>query len=123
MKKYMKPIEMGEMLEEEFMKPFGLSAYKLAKLINVPVSRIQDILHNRRKMSIDTSMRLGKLFGMDDLFFFRLQLDLDYQKAKIEAAQELERIQRINKHPEAFLKSKAKLQTELDNITKISVEE
>lgn len=56
----------GEILQEEFMVLMGLSAYKLAQDIRVPVSRIQDILHNRRKITADTSLRLAKLFGVSD---------------------------------------------------------
>ena len=110
------PIEIGEFLHEEFMEPLHLSAYKLAKLIRVPVSRIQDILHNRRKMSIDTSMRLGRLFGLDDLFFFRVQLDLDYRNAKAEMEDELERIQALSEQDEEYLKIKEKIQEDLANI-------
>lgn len=51
--------KMSEILFEEFMKPLGISAYRLAKDIHVPVSRIQDILHDRRGISADTSIRLG----------------------------------------------------------------
>ena len=50
----------GEILNEEFLIPLGISAYKLAQEINVPTSRIQDILHNRRKITVDTSLRLAK---------------------------------------------------------------
>ena len=53
---------MGEILNEEFLIPLGLSAYKVAQEINVPTSRIQDILHNRRKITVDTSLRLAKFF-------------------------------------------------------------
>ncbi len=106
----------GEFLYEEFMKPYHLSAYKLAKLINVPVSRIQDILHDRRKMSIDTSMRLGRLFGQNDLFFFRIQLDIDYRKAKAEMEDELERIQALSVQDEEYLKTKEKIQADLAKI-------
>ena len=52
----------GEILSEEFLIPLGISAYKLAPEINVPTSRIQDILHNRRKITVDTSLRLAKFF-------------------------------------------------------------
>ena len=50
---------MGKILKEDFMEPIHLSAYKLALSIHVSTSRIQDILHNRRKISADTSIRLG----------------------------------------------------------------
>ena len=56
----------GEILSEEFLIPLGISAYKLAQEINVPTSRIQDILHNRRKITVDTSLRLAKFFGLSD---------------------------------------------------------
>ena len=56
----------GEILNEEFLIPLGISAYKLAQEINVPTSRIQDILHNRRKITVDTSLRLAKFFGLSD---------------------------------------------------------
>ena len=60
---------MGEILLEEFMKPNGLSAYRLAQEIHVPTSRIQDIIHDRRKVTADTSLRLAKFFGVSDKYF------------------------------------------------------
>lgn len=60
--------KISEILLEEFMQPYGISAYRLAKDINVPVSRVQDILHDRRKISVDTSLRLGKYFGSSRFF-------------------------------------------------------
>ena len=74
--------KMSEVLREDFMKPLGLSAYKLAKGIGVPVSRIQDILHDRRKVTVDTSVRLARYFGMSDLFFYNIQTDLDLRELK-----------------------------------------
>lgn len=50
----------SEILREEFMEPLGISAYRLAQAINVPLSRVQDILHDRRKITADTSLRLAK---------------------------------------------------------------
>ena len=72
----------GEILKEEFMDPFGLSAYRLAKDIEVPVSRIQDILHSRRKITAETSIRLGRYFGVSDRYFLNLQIDIDLREAK-----------------------------------------
>ena len=74
--------KMSEILSEEFMKPFGVSAYRLAKDIDVPVSRIQDILHDRRGISADTSVRLGLYFGVSDRYFLNLQNDIDIREAK-----------------------------------------
>lgn len=83
----MKRIEtprISEILKEEFMIPYGLSAYRLAKSIDVPVSRIQDILHDRRKISAETSIKLGRFFGLSDRYFLNLQDDIDIREAKEE---------------------------------------
>ena len=75
---------MGEILKEEFMDPYGISAYRLAHEIRVPVSRIQDILHDRRKITVDTSLRLAKYFGVSDRYFLDIQNDIDMRNAKKE---------------------------------------
>lgn len=82
----------GEILQEEFMIPIGLSAYKLAQDIKVPVSRIQDILHGRRKITADTSLRLAKLFGVSDAYFLDMQNEIDMRNLKILLADELAEI-------------------------------
>lgn len=82
----------GEILQEEFMVPMGLSAYKLAQDIKVPVSRIQDILHGRRKITADTSLRLAKLFGVSDSYFLDMQNEIDMRNLKILLADELAEI-------------------------------
>lgn len=84
--------KISEILYEEFMKPLRVSAYKLAKAIGVPVSRIQDILHDRRKITIDTSIRLGIFFGLTDMYFMNIQNDIDLRNAKIENEAEFEKI-------------------------------
>lgn len=91
----MKNIELptvGEILKEEFMDPYHISAYFLANSIGVPVSRIQDILHNRRGVTLDTSIRLGKFFGLSERYFLNIQLDIDSRKIHIESRQSLEQI-------------------------------
>ena len=75
--------KMSEFLLEEFMKPLNISAYKLANSIGVPVSRIQDILHDRRKITVDTSIRLGIYFGVSELLFLKIQNDIDLRNEKI----------------------------------------
>lgn len=82
----------GEIFQEEFMIPMGLSAYKLAQDIKVPVSRIQDILHGRRKITADTSLRLAKLFGVSDAYFLDMQNEIDMRNLKILLADELAEI-------------------------------
>lgn len=74
--------KMSEILKEEFMDPLGISAYRLANDIGVPVSRIQDILHDRRKITADTSIRLGRYFGVSERYFLNLQSDIDIRNAK-----------------------------------------
>lgn len=72
----------GEILQEEFLEPMGISAYKLAHEIHVPTSRIQDILHDRRKITADTSLRLAKYFGVSDRYFLDMQNDIDIRNMK-----------------------------------------
>lgn len=84
--------KMSEILKEEFMDPLGISAYRLAKDIDVPVSRIQDILHDRRGVSADTSLRLGRYFGVSENYFLNLQMDIDVRNAKTALGDALLRI-------------------------------
>lgn len=92
MKKHIKTPTIGEILNEEFFTPLGLSAYKVAQAINVPVSRIQDILHDRRRITVDTSLRLAKFLGVSDDYFISLQDDIDIRNLKIELSEELDGI-------------------------------
>ena len=82
----------SEILREEFMEPLGISAYRLAQAINVPLSRVQDILHDRRKLTADTSLRLAKFFGVSDRYFLDLQNDIDIRNLKIQLANEISKI-------------------------------
>ena len=92
MAEYIETPTMGEILNEEFLIPLGLSAYKVAQEIKVPTSRIQDILHNRRRITVDTSLRFAKFFGVSDGYFMALQDDIDIRNAKLELAPQLEEI-------------------------------
>ena len=94
-KKRIETPKVSEILLEEFMEPFGISAYRLAKDINVPVSRIQDILHDRRAITVDTSLRLGKYFGVSDMYFLNLQNDIDIRNEKQRLVDELSQIQPV----------------------------
>ena len=82
----------SEILREEFVEPLGISAYRLAQAINVPASRVQDILHDRRKITADTSLRLAKFFGVSDRYFLDLQNDIDIRNLKIQLANEISKI-------------------------------
>ena len=83
---------MGEILREEFMEPMSISAYKLAQEIHVPVSRIQDILHDRRKITADTSLRLAKFFGVSDKYFLDMQNDIDIRNLNVSLADDIAKI-------------------------------
>ena len=85
MEKFIPTPTISEILKEEFMEPLGLSAYRLAKDIQVPVSRIQEILNGTRSISADTSLRLAKYFGVSEGYFLRLQMDVDIRTAKLSA--------------------------------------
>ena len=86
----------GEILYKDFMEPMNISAYRLANDIHVPVSRIQDILHDRRKITADTSVRLAKYFGVSDEYFLNIQDDIDIRKVKAVISKEIESIKCIN---------------------------
>ena len=79
----------SEILWEEFMQPMGISAYRLATDIHVPVSRIQNILHDRRKITPDTSLRLARYFGVSDRYFLDMQNDIDIRNLKEQIANEI----------------------------------
>ncbi len=84
--------KMSEILREEFMDPMDLTAYRLAKEIHVPVSRVQDILHDRRKITPDTSLRLAKFFGVSDRYFLDMQNDIDIRELKTSKATDIAEI-------------------------------
>ena len=77
-------IHPGEILSEEFMKPLGLTAYRLAKDLDVPVPRVNDIVRCKRSISADTAVRLGAYFGLPAQFWMNLQADYDLRLAGAE---------------------------------------
>jgi addiction module HigA family antidote len=94
MNDYIELPSVGEILSEEFMIPMNISAYKLAQDIHVPTSRIQDILHGRRKITADTSLRLAKYFGVSDKYFLDIQNDIDIRKLKMTIEPEISTIKK-----------------------------
>jgi len=76
------PIHPGEILLEEFLKPMGISQYRLAKDISVPARRINEIIHGKRSISVDTALRLSRYFGLSERFWLNLQIryDIEIQK-------------------------------------------
>ena len=73
----MQPLHPGEVLAEEFLKPFGLSQNRLALAIKVPPRRINEIVLRKRRITADTALRLAKYFSMTPQFWLGLQMDYD----------------------------------------------
>lgn len=86
------PITPGELLEEEFLVPMGLSKYRLAKEIGVPTGRIGQIVAGKRRITADTDLRLCRFFGLSDGYWLRAQNAYDTEVARRKIAQELDRI-------------------------------
>jgi len=85
------PIHPGEILIEEFLKPMGLSQYRLAKDISVPPRRINEIVHGKRSISADTALRLGRFFGIPPQFWLNLQSRYDLEVTEDSLAGRLEK--------------------------------
>ena len=78
----MPPIHPGKILLEEFLQPMGISQYRLAKDISVSPRRINEIVHQKRAISVDTALRLGIFFDMSPQFWMNLQSRYDLEKAE-----------------------------------------
>jgi|SRR5438552_67397 len=83
--KRLAPIHPGEVLLEDFLKPLGLSQYRLAKGLSVPPRRINEIVLGKRGITADTALRLGRFFGTSDRFWLNLQtaFDLDIERDRL----------------------------------------
>lgn len=88
------PVSPGEMLDEEFLKPLGLSKYRLAKDIGVPPQRIGDIVAGKRSITADTDLRLCRYFGLSDGWWLRGQVSYDTAMARETMRETLSRIER-----------------------------
>lgn len=82
MKLKIKNIHPGEVLQEEFLIPMDISAYRLSKDIDIPQTRISEILKGRRRLTADTCLRLSKYFGNSAQFWMSLQAEFDLEEAK-----------------------------------------
>ena len=78
----LKPVSPGELLSEEFLKPMGISQYRLAKEIGVPAQRIGAIVAGKRAITADTDLRLCKFFGLSDGYWLRAQAAYDTEIAQ-----------------------------------------
>jgi len=95
-KKIMAPVHPGETLREEFLKPLGITANRLAIELRVPVTRVNDIVRGKRSISADTALRLGKYFGTTPQFWMNLQSNYDLELAQDARGEEIE--DRIRPH-------------------------
>jgi len=90
--KYIDTPKIGDILRDEYLEPLNLTAYRLAKEINVSTSTILDLIHNKRKISVEMALRLSKYFGNTSKFWLNLQNELDLREMKIKMTKELEKI-------------------------------
>ncbi|QOC22736.1 HigA family addiction module antidote protein [Wenzhouxiangella sp. AB-CW3] len=90
--KRLDPVTPGELLLEDFLKPMGISQYRLAKEIGVPAQRIGEIVKGRRTITADTDLRLCRFFGLSDGYWLRAQVACDTEKAREELESTLARI-------------------------------
>ncbi len=83
--KLLPSIHPGEILLEDFLKPMGVSQYRLAKATSVPARRINEIVHGKRAITADTALRLSRFFGISDRFWMNLQTryDLEIEKDRL----------------------------------------
>lgn len=94
-KKKLPPIHPGVILLEEYLKPMGISQYRLAKDINVPPRRINEIVHGKRAITADTALRLGRFFRTSPQFWSNLQGRYDIEMTEDRLADRLDREVRV----------------------------
>lgn len=86
----------GEILLEEFLRPMGITPYRLAKAIHVPLTRVTAIIAGQRSVTADTGLRLSRAFGLSESFWTGLQVDYDTAMAKDAIQPELEEIELLS---------------------------
>jgi addiction module HigA family antidote len=99
MDKKLSPIHPGEILLEDFMKPLGISQYRLAKDIGVSSIRISQIIHGQRAITVDTAMRLARYFGTSAAVWLRLQVRYELESAKATLGPQIEREVKVLHQP------------------------
>ena len=91
------PIHPGEILQEDFLTPMKISAYRLAKETYMDQTRVSEILKGRRSVTIDTALRLSKFFGTSPEFWIYIQTQYDMEMKEAELVEELSKIHPIRK--------------------------
>ena len=87
------PTHPGEILLTEFLEPMGISQYRIAKAIDVPPRRINEIVHGKRRITADTALRLARYFGTTDRFWLNLQTRFDLEIEKDHLGNTLDQIE------------------------------
>lgn len=88
-------IHPGEVLSEEFLKPMGITAYRLSKDLGIPQTRVSQILKMKRRITADTALRLSQYFGTSPKFWLGLQDDYDIEEASRAKEKEFAAIERV----------------------------
>ncbi len=103
MDKTLSPIHPGEILLEDFMKPLGLTQYRLAHDIGVTPIRISQIVNGERSITVDTAMRLARYFGTSAAVWLRLQVRYDLEVAEKQLSKRINREVKVRQQPHSRL--------------------
>src|SRR6266404_1648218 len=105
----LKPVTPGELLLEEFLRPMGISQYRLAKEISVPATRIADIVAGKRAVTADTDLRLCRFFGLSNGYWLRAQAAYDTEVAEGTMGAKLAKIRPwVNNQPASISRAQAR---------------
>lgn len=91
-------IHPGEILQEEFLTPFGITAYRLSKDVGIPQTRVSEILKGNRRITADTALRLSKYFGNSAKFWLGLQDDYDLEEEQLAKGESIAAITSLNRN-------------------------
>jgi addiction module HigA family antidote len=91
-KDYIETPTIGEIIREEFLEPLHITPYRLSKELSVSTSTVLDLLHNKRKLSVEMALRLSKYFGNSYKFWLNLQNELEIRETQKKMSKELEKI-------------------------------
>lgn len=84
------PVHPGEILREDFLEPMGVTAYRLAKATGMPIQRVSAIVNEKRSITADTALRLGRFFGVDPQWWMNMQAYFDLETARRELGERLD---------------------------------
>ncbi len=97
-KEYIETPAIGAIIREEFLEPLGITPYRLSKELNVSTSTVLDLLHNKRKITVEMALSLSKFFGNSYKFWLNLQNELEIRETKKKMGTELDKIRKNVEH-------------------------